>query len=175
MNSASTTAADSEIAAPRLEHFPITDLPHRDGHDRAGAGAVEAHAVLGMPFWSAKGCATGKRLFVTLLTLRPEALRHPQAIVMEMHAITVRINFFRHHLDLAVIAGHGLCQNPPWKWPCGCGRSGAALQLMLTSSFSAVGSITPITPSSTPNPAWFIQVVGNITMPVAGINSSPER
>lgn len=114
MNSASTTAADSEIAAPRLEHFPIAIFSIVMGMTGLALAWLKAHAVLGMPFVIGQGLrSTASVLFVLLLAIYGlKALRHPQAIVMEMRH-PVRINFFRHHLDLAVIAGHGLCRNPP--------------------------------------------------------------
>lgn len=175
MNSASTTAADSEIAAPRLEHFPIAIFSIVMGMTGLALAWLKAHAVLGMPFVIGQGLrSTASVLFVLLLAIYGlKALRHPQAIVMEMRH-PVRINFFATiSISLLLLATAYVETHPEvalWLWGIG-----AALQLMLTLAIFSSWIHHTHYAIQHANPAWFIPVVGNILVPVAGIRlASPE-
>lgn len=135
----------------------------------------KAHLVLGTPLIIGAALrGTVSALFVVLLIVYGlKALRYPQAVGMEMRH-PVRINFFPTvSISLLLLAIAYLESAPEaafWLW-----SAGALLHLGLT--LAIFGSWLHHTHYDVKhaNPAWFIPVVGNIIIPIAGIHlASPE-
>lgn len=135
----------------------------------------KAHAVLGTPPIISAGLrSVVSVLFVILLIIYSlKALRYPQAIGMEIRH-PIRINFFpTMSISLLLLAIAYLETAPDaafWLWV-----TGAILHLGFT--LAIFGSWIHHTHYDIKhvNPAWFIPVVGNIIIPVAGVRlASPE-
>lgn len=175
MNSAPATAADPEAASSRLEHFPIAIFSIVMGMTGLALAWLKAHAVLGMPIVVGEGLrGVASTLFIILLLFYGlKALRYPQAVVMEIRH-PIRINFFATlSISLLLLATAYVEAAPEialWLWGVG-----AALQLSFTLGiFSSWIHHTHYAIQHT-NPAWFIPVVGNIIVPIAGVRlASPE-
>lgn len=181
MNTASPTSP-VPTAAPSpatthlcLEHFPIAFFSTVMGLAGLTLAWQKAHAVLGAPpIISAglRGAVTA--LFIILLIFYGlKALRYPQAVVMEMRH-PIRINFFPTvSISLLLLAIVYLERAPEaafWLW-----IAGALLHLGFT--LAIFGSWIHHTHYDIKhaNPAWFIPVVGNIVIPIAGVRlASPE-
>ena len=175
MNAAPATAANQEVASHRLEHFPIAIFSVVMGMTGLALAWLKAHAVLGMPFVIGEGLrGAASVLFIFLLAIYGlKALRHRQAVVLEMRH-PVRINFFATlSISLLLLATTYVETHPEaalWLWGIG-----AALQLMLTLAIFSSWLHHTHYEIHHANPAWFIPVVGNILVPVAGVLlASPE-
>ena len=175
MNAAPATAANQEVASHRLEHFPIAIFSVVMGMTGLALAWLKAHAVLGMPFVIGEGLrGAASVLFIFLLAIYGlKALRHRQAVVLEMRH-PVRINFFATlSISLLLLATAYVETHPEaalWLWGIG-----AALQLMLTLAIFSSWLHHTHYEIHHANPAWFIPVVGNILVPVAGVLlASPE-
>jgi tellurite resistance protein len=173
--SASTAPQSSEAVPQRLEHMPIALFSMVMGTTGLALAWLKAHAVLGMPAAVGEGLrGAASALFVLLLVFYGlKALRYPQAVRMEMRH-PVRINFFPtvsiSLLLLAIAYLESAREIALWLW-----IAGAALHLGLT--LAIFGSWLHHTHYAIQhaNPAWFIPVVGNIIVPVAGVHlASPE-
>jgi len=178
MNSkpASTAPQSSPEAVPqRLEHFSIALFSMVMGTAGLALAWLKAHAVLGLPVMVGEGLrGAASALFVLLLVFYGlKCLRYPQAVRLEMRH-PVRINFFPTvSISLLLLATAYLDAAPAaafWLW-----SAGAALHLILT--LAIFGSWLHHTHYAIQhaNPAWFIPVVGNIIVPIAGVHlASPE-
>ncbi len=130
---------------------------------------LKAHAVLGLPVVIGEGVrGAASALFLILLVFYGlKILRYPQAVKMEMRH-PIRINFFPTvSISLLLLAIAYLESAPEaafWLWV-----AGALLHLGLT--LAIFGSWLHHTHYDIKhiNPAWFIPVVGNIIVPVAGV------
>jgi len=167
--------ASPEAAPQRLEHLSIALFSTVMGTAGLALAWLKAHPVLGMPALVGEGLrGAAAALFVLLLAFYGlKALRYPQAVRMEMRH-PVRINFFPTvSISLLLLAIAYLESAPEaafWLW---C--AGAALHLGLT--LAIFGSWIHHTHYAVQhaNPAWFIPVVGNIIVPIAGVRlASPE-
>ncbi|HPF58661.1 MAG TPA: SLAC1 anion channel family protein [Candidatus Competibacteraceae bacterium] len=174
-SSASTAPLGQESASHRLEHFPIAIFSIVMGTAGLALAWQKAHLVLGTPLIIGAALrGTVSALFVVLLIVYGlKALRYPQAVGMEMRH-PVRINFFPTvSISLLLLAIAYLESAPEaafWLW-----SAGALLHLGLT--LAIFGSWLHHTHYDVKhaNPAWFIPVVGNIIIPIAGIHlASPE-
>ncbi|MCC7221429.1 MAG: SLAC1 anion channel family protein [Candidatus Contendobacter sp.] len=175
MNAAPATAANQEVASHRLEHFPIAIFSVVMGMTGLALAWLKAHAVLGMPFVIGEGLrGAASVLFIFLLAIYGlKALRHRQAVVLEMRH-PVRINFFATlSISLLLLATAYVETHPEaalWLW-----EIGSALQLMLTLAIFSSWLHHTHYEIHHANPAWFIPVVGNILVPIAGVRlASPE-
>jgi tellurite resistance protein len=164
-----------EAHRQRLEHFPIALFSMVMGTAGLALAWLKAHAVLGMPVVVGEGLrGVASALFVFLLVFYGlKALRYPQAVRLEMRH-PIRVNFFPTlSISLLLLASAYLEVAPEvafWLW-----GTGAALHLGLT--LAIFGSWLHHTHYDIKhaNPAWFIPVVGNIIVPVAGVRlASPE-
>lgn len=169
------SAARQESSSQRLEHFPIAIFSIVMGTAGLALVWLKAHAVLGMPLMVGEGLRGAvSALFVILLVFYGwKTLRHPHAVRMEMRH-PVRVNFFPTlSISLLLLASAYLESAPVvalWLW-----AAGAVLHLSLT--LAIFGSWLHHTHYDIKhaNPAWFIPVVGNIIVPVAGVRlASPE-
>ena len=169
------SAPTPAIPRQRLEHFPIAFFSMVMGMAGLALAWQKAHIVLGVPPMIGAGLRGAvSALFVILLVFYAlKALRHPQAVAMEMRH-PVRINFFPTvSISLLLLAIAYLESAPEaafWLWV-----AGAILHLGFT--LAIFGSWLHHTHYDIKhaNPAWFIPVVGNIIVPVAGVRlASPE-
>lgn len=173
MNTAPT--ADPEIATRQLEHFPIAIFSMVMGISGLTLVWLKAHTVLGLPVIVGEGLrGVASILFIILLGVYGlKALRHPQSVVMEMRH-PVRINFFSTiSISLLLLATAYVEAAPEvalWLWGVG-----AVLHLSLTLAIFSSWLHHTHYAIQHANPAWFIPVVGNIIVPIAGIRlASPE-
>jgi len=165
----SSTVSGQESASHRLEHFPIALFSIIMGTVGLALAWLKAHAVLGLPVIIGEGVrGAASALFLILLIFYGlKTLRYPQAVKMEMRH-PIRINFFPTvSISLLLLAIAYLESAPEaafWLWV-----AGALLHLGLT--LAIFGSWLHHTHYDIKhiNPAWFIPVVGNIIVPVAGM------
>jgi tellurite resistance protein len=130
---------------------------------------LKAHAVLGLPVVIGEGLrGAATALFLILLIFYGlKILRHSQAVKMEMRH-PIRINFFPTvSISLLLLAIAYLESAPEaafWLWAAG-------VLLHLGFTLAIFGSWLHHTHYEIKhiNPAWFIPVVGNIIVPVAGV------
>ena len=167
--------ASSEAVPQRLEHFSIALFSMVMGTAGLALAWLKAHAVLGLPVMVGEGLrGAASALFILLLAFYGlKCLRYPQAVRLEMRH-PVRINFFPTvSISLLLLATTYLEAAPAaafWLW-----SAGATLHLILT--LAIFGSWLHHTHYAIQhaNPAWFIPLVGNIIVPVAGVHlASPE-
>jgi len=173
MNTAPT--ADPEIATRQLEHFPVAIFSMVMGISGLTLVWLKAHTVLGLPVIVGEGLrGVASILFIILLGVYGlKALRHPQSVVMEMRH-PVRINFFSTiSISLLLLATAYVEAAPEvalWLWGVG-----AVLHLSLTLAIFSSWLHHTHYAIQHANPAWFIPVVGNIIVPIAGVRlASPE-
>ncbi|MCB1824499.1 MAG: SLAC1 anion channel family protein [Candidatus Competibacteraceae bacterium] len=173
--SATVAAPEQTISPPRLEHFPIAFFSMVMGMGGLTLAWQKAHPVLGVPPIIGVGLrgAVSALFFVLLVFYGLKALRYPHAVLAEMRH-PVKINFFPTvSISLLLLAIAYLESAPEaafWLWVVG-----ATLHLGLT--LAIFGSWLHHTHYDIKhaNPAWFIPVVGNIIVPVAGVRLvSPE-
>ena len=171
MTSATSHAADASAATAahsRLAHFPVALFSTVMGLAGLTLAWLKAHHVGGMPGEvgaSLRWVASALYLFL-LVMYAAKILRHPAEVVAErMHP--VRLNFFPAiSIGLILLATSWAPVAPHaalWMWSVG-----AALHLGFT--LFAMSSWIHHTHYDIKhaNPAWFIPVVGNILVPVAG-------
>ena len=168
---ASTSSAVSEpaSAAHRLEHFPIALFSIIMGTTGLALVWLKAHAVLGLPVMvgeAVRGAASA--LFIILLVIYfVKTLRYPQAVRSELRH-PIRVNFFPTVSISLLLLSIAYLEAAPeaalWLW-----AAGATLHLGFT--VAIFGSWLHHTHYEIKhiNPAWFIPVVGNIIVPVAGV------
>ena len=175
MQSAPAPIPEQAIPHQRLEQFPIAFFSIVMGMAGLTLAWQKAHFVLGVPPMIGAGLrGTVSTLFVILLVFYAlKTLRYPQTVIMEMRH-PVKVNFFPtisiSLLLLAITYVESAPEAAFWLWVVG-----AALHLGLT--LVIFGSWLHHTHYDIKhaNPAWFIPVVGNIIVPVAGVRlASPE-
>ncbi|MGB5064475.1 MAG: SLAC1 anion channel family protein [Candidatus Competibacter sp.] len=175
LQSAPVPAPGQAIPHQRLEQFPIAFFSIVMGMAGLALAWQKAHIVLGVPPMIGTGLRGAvSALFIILLVFYAlKALRYPQAVAMEMRH-PVKINFFPTvSISLLLLAITYLESAPEtafWLWVVG-----AVLHLGFT--LAIFGSWLHHTHYDIKhaNPAWFIPVVGNIIVPVAGVRlASPE-
>ena len=169
--------ATSPSDAPRrqLEHFPIALFSMVMGAAGLAIAWLKAHAVLGMPVMVGEGLRSAASvLFVLLLGFYSlKALRYPQAVKMEMRH-PIRINFFPTVSISLLLLSIAYLESAP-EIARALWIAGAVMHLGFT--LAIFGSWIHHTHYEIKhaNPAWFIPVVGNIIVPVAGVRlASPE-
>ena len=154
----------------RLEHFPIAFFSTVMGIAGLAIAWLKAHAVMGMPVEIGEGLrSAASGLFVLLLLFYGlKALRYPQAVGLEIRH-PIRINFFPTvSISLLLLAIAWLPAQPEiarWLWIIG-----ATLHFSLTLAIFSSWIHHTHYDIKHANPAWFIPVVGNILVPVAGIH-----
>lgn len=153
----------------RLEHFPITffatvmglagfTLAVRAAERTLGLAATASHAMLALSLAA---------LAAVALLYGAKALRHWPAVHAEWHH-PVRLAFFPTvSVSLLLIAVAMLAE-----WPraaFGFWVAGTALQAVLTIAVISGWIGTRSFQHGHLNPAWFIPAVGNVIVPVAGV------
>ncbi len=165
------------VEAPqhRLEHFPVSIFSTVMGMAGLTLAWLKAEAVLEMPGIVGSGLrGVASILFVILLVFYGlKTLRYPQAVKREMRH-PVRVNFFPTiSISLLLLAIAYLNVAPEAArvlWSLGAVlHLGFTLAIMSSWIHHTHYAIQHV------NPAWFIPVVGNIIVPVAGVQlASPE-
>ena len=167
--STSSAVSDPASAVHRLEHFPIALFSIIMGTTGLALVWLKAHAVLGLPVMvgeAVRGAASA--LFIILLLIYfMKTLRYPQAVRNELRH-PIRVNFFPTVSISLLLLSIAYLEAAPeaalWLW-----AAGATLHLGFT--VAIFGSWLHHTHYEIKhiNPAWFIPVVGNIIVPVAGV------
>jgi tellurite resistance protein len=175
MNAPMHAAAAATDADGPLVHFPVAIFSTVMGLAGLALAWMKAHQVAGAP--EAIGtvlCWLASGLYVFLLAVYAlKLIRHPAAVVAErMHP--VRLNFFPA-ISIGLIL---LAMTWADSAPVIAGRMwavGALLHLAFT--LVAMGSWIHQTHFDIKhaNPAWFIPVVGNILVPIAGVRFAPAE
>ncbi len=170
---------DSTLASPhgdqagRLAHFPVALFSTVMGMAGLTLAWLKAHHLGGMPLgvgellrWAASA------LYAFLLFMyAAKLLRHPGEVAAERRH-PVRLNFFPAiSIGLLLLATAWLPAAPVlagWMW-----TAGAALHLAFTLWAMSGWIHHTHYEIKHANPAWFIPVVGNILVPVAGVHVAP--
>jgi len=161
--------------ASRLEYFPVALFSTVMGLAGLTLAWSKAHHLVGAPAEVAavlRVLASGVYVFLLALYAAKIA-RHPAAVLAE-RAHPVRLNFFPAISIGLVLLAMCWAESAPapaaWLW-----AAGAALHLAFT--LMAMSSWIHHTHYDIKhaNPAWFIPVVGNILVPVAGVRFAPAE
>ncbi|MCZ7562832.1 MAG: SLAC1 anion channel family protein [Burkholderiales bacterium] len=169
----STLDTDRPIAAPRLAHFPISFFGAVMGIGGLGLAWGKAEALYATAF-AASGwlLALNVALFAALgaFYLAKLAL-HPQAVAADF-GHPVRLNFFATvSIGLLLVAIQlGDAPAARWVW-----ASGAAAHLALTLYVMTAWLHQTKFEIAHLNPAWFLPVVGNVLVPIAGVAHAPAE
>lgn len=171
--SAAAAPLSHTAAISRLQHFPVSFFATVMGTAGLALAWHKAHAVLGAPAVIGQALQWwALLLFVVLAAIyAAKLLRQPQAVRGEF-AHPVKLNFFPTvSISLLLLAAAFAAE-----WPALAGPlwfAGAALHLAFTlivmnswlhHTHYQIGHL---------NPAWFIPVVGNVVVPVAGVSLAP--
>lgn len=175
MNASASNTPAGDRPVSRLEHFPVALFSSVMGLAGLTLAWMKAHHVAGAPSEVAvvlRVCAT--LLYLFLLTVYATKLAcHPQAVRSDWKH-PIRLNFFPAIsiglilLSMTWAEAAPAVAGPMW-------MLGAALHLVFT--LSAMSSWIHHTHYDIKhaNPAWFIPVVGNILVPIAGVRFAPEE
>lgn len=159
----------------RLEHFPVSFFASVMGTTGLAIAWKKAHAVFGVP--EGIGCALTlwAALLFVLLTLiyLTKVVRHRPAVQHEF-AHPVRINFFPAFSISLLLLAAAFAEPQPglatWLWSIG-----ALLHLGFTITVMSSWIHHTRYDIKHANPAWFIPVVGNVIVPVAGVTLAPPE
>lgn len=167
------TAAVPDAHTSRLAHFPVSLFAIVMGLAGLAIAWMKAHHLAGAP----AGIATGVRwaasaVFVfLLLCYAAKVLRHPDEVAAEIRH-PVRLNFFPAiSIGLILLAISWVPDAPAaarLMWGVG-----AALHLGFTLYVMSSWLHHTHYAIQHANPAWFIPVVGNILVPIAGVRFAP--
>lgn len=153
----------------RLVHFPVAFFAVVMGLSGLSIAWRKAEHTLGLPLHAADGVLVLAVLaFLAILGLYgAKALRHPEAVRAEM-AHPIALNFFPAVsislilLAIALLHLHAGVAGVLWV-------VGTSLHLLLTLYVMGVWMHHEHFEIQHINPAWFIPVVGNVLVPVAGV------
>ncbi|MCS6883168.1 MAG: SLAC1 anion channel family protein [Oscillochloridaceae bacterium] len=162
-------------ARPRLQYFPISFFASVLGMTGATIALQRAERFLGLPFAiSGIVLVASLAIFLVVATFYTlKAIRYPEAVKREF-AHPVKINFFPTISISMLLFGIAFMRlNSDVSrlfW-----MAGAALHIGFTIAIlSAWMQRTTLQPQHA-NPAWFIPVVGNIIVPIAGVEHAPAE
>ncbi len=169
------SAAPAPTAAhDRLSHFPVALFSIVMGMAGLALAWLKAHHLSGVPEVIGsmlRLLASGIFLFLLAMYLS-KLLRRPQAVKADW-THPVRLNFFPAIsiglILLAVAWARDLPGAAAWIWGLG-----AALHLAFTLAAMSSWIHHPRYKLEHANPAWFIPVVGNILVPIAGVGFAPQ-
>lgn len=159
----------------RLEHFPISFFSTVMGTAGLAIAWNKAHAVLGAPQLIGQALAWWALALFALLVLIYAAkwASHPAAVRAEL-GHPVKLNFFAAtSISLLLLAVAFLADAPGMAqafW-----QVGAALHLAFTLYVMSSWIHHTRYQIQHANPAWFIPVVGNVVVPVAGTAFAPAE
>lgn len=159
----------------RLAHFPVSIFSTVMGLTGLAIAWQKAHMALGLPAFVWQGIAGfASALFLALLAIYGvKILRFPRAVSAEWKH-PVRVNFFPTISICLLLLGIVWLETAPTTslllW-----AAGTLISLVLT--FAILSSWMHHTHYDIKhaNPAWFIPVVGNLFVPICGVQfASPE-
>jgi len=157
----------------RLEHFPVSFFAIVMGTAGLAIAWQKAHAVLAAPQFIGQALAWWTLALFGLVVLIYAAkwAGHPAAVRAEL-GHPVKLNFFAaSSISLLLLSIAFLAELP------GIARgfwiAGAALHLAFTLYVMSSWIHHTHYQIQHANPAWFIPVVGNVIVPVAGVNFAP--
>ncbi len=162
------TTPDAEVSAQRLNHFPVSFFAIPLGLAGLTLAFQKAHAVLGVP-WVFSTVLLSVSVVVTLTVVALYLLKsvlYPR-VAQEDFVHPVRGSFFPILAKIPLILAIVLLERS-MPWSRGLWIFGAALQLgfslVIVSRWMARDhEIAHI------SPAWFIPIVGNVIVPIAGV------
>ncbi len=168
------TGGQEQVAArPRLQYFPISFFASVLGMAGTTIALQRAERFLGLPF-SISGIllVVSLAIFVVVATFYVlKAVRYPDAIKREF-AHPVKINFFPTISISILLFGIAFM-----RLNSEVGRffwiAGAALHLTFTIVILSAWMHRTTFQIQHANPVWFIPVVGNIIVPIAGVEYAP--
>jgi tellurite resistance protein len=159
----------------RLKHFPVPIFATVMGTAGLAIAWRKSHAVLGTP----EGIACGLTLWAALLfimlalTYSAKIARHWDAVKHEF-AHPVRVNFFPAMSISLLLLAVAFTENQPGLasllWV-----SGATMHLAFTLTIMSSWIHHTHYDIKHASPAWFIPVVGNIIVPIAGVSFAPAE
>lgn len=159
--------------APRLAHFPVAFFASVMGTAGLALAWQKAHAVFGLP--AAVGLALqwwAMGLFLVLSAFYlAKLLRHADAVRQEF-AHPVRLNFFPAISISLLLLATAFAESLP-DFAQALWMAGAALHLCFTVIVMSSWIHHTRYDIKHANPAWFIPVVGNVIVPVAGVAFAP--
>lgn len=166
---------NAPVTPQRLEHFPVSFFASVMGTTGLAIAWKKAHVVLGVP--EGIGCALtlwAAGLFSVLaLIYLTKLLRHWQAVQHEF-AHPVRINFFPAFSISLLLLAAAFSEGQP-ALATGLWSVGALLHLAFTVTVMSSWIHHTRYDIKHANPAWFIPVVGNVIVPVAGVTLAPPE
>ena len=173
MNAPASTATVQGAHAGRLAHFPVALFSIVMGMAGLTIAWLKAHHMGGVALEVGLGLrwlSTALYLFLVAFYIG-KMLRHPEAVKAD-YSHPVRLNFFPAISIGLLLLSICWAQDAPvmaqWTWGIG-----AAMHLLFT--LFAMNSWIHHTHYDIKhaNPAWFIPVVGNIIVPIAGVRFAP--
>ena len=159
----------------RLEHFPISFFASVMGTTGLAIAWKKAHVVLGVP--EGIGCALtlwAAGLFSVLTLIYLSKLTRCWPAVQHEFAHPVRINFFPAFSISLLLLAAAFAERQP-ALATGLWSVGALLHLGFTVTVMSSWIHHTHYDIKHANPAWFIPVVGNVIVPVAGVTLAPPE
>jgi tellurite resistance protein len=159
----------------RLEHFPISFFSTVMGTAGLAIAWHKAHAVLGAPQLIGQALSWwALALFAAVVLIyAAKWAGHPAAVRAEL-GHPVKLNFFpATSISLLLLSVAFLADLPGMAY--GFWVAGAALHLAFTLYVMSSWIHHTHYQIQHANPAWFIPVVGNVIVPVAGVSFAPAE
>ncbi len=159
----------------RLEHFPISWFATVMGLSGAAMAWRKAAHVLDVPHavGDALAAVTAITFCVIAMVYLVKSLRYPQAVVDEFRH-PVRLSFFPT-ISISLILLSIISLEPMPALSLILWGLGATLQLGLTLYVMSAWIHHETFQIQHTNPAWFIPIVGNVLVPIAGVHHAPAE
>jgi tellurite resistance protein len=160
---------DEAKRTARLEYFPISWFAVVMGLAGLAIAWSRAETILALPVHVGRSVlyVAGAAFLLILLAYGAKLLRYRGEVIKELHH-PVKINFFPTISISLILLGTGFLHSAPelsrWLW-----TTGTALHLLFTLYVIATWTNQTRHEIHHMNPAWFIPVVGNILVPIAGV------
>lgn len=165
----STSDQSETVARPQLQYFPISFFAAVLGLAGTTIAFQRAERLLSLPFTMSGFILVGAlAAFLAIATLYAlKVVRHPEAVKREF-AHPIKINFFPTIsislllFSIAFMRLNGDISRALW-------IVGAALHLLFTVAVLSAWMHRSTFQIQHINPSWFIPVVGNMIVPIAGV------
>lgn len=168
-----TTTMSAQPHNHRLEHFPISFFATVMGTTGLAIAWRRAHEVLAAPEWLGQALQWwALALFVAITLVYVAKLVSFPAAVREELAHPVRLNFFPASSISLLLLAAAFAADMPFL-ANGFWAAGAVLHLGFTLYVMSSWLHHSHYQIKHANPAWFIPVVGNVIVPVAGTSFAP--
>ena len=166
---------EQSVQPARLENFPISWFATVMGLSGFSIAWHRAETILALPFTISHIILVFSLVIFLLLGVMYllKLVRYPRQVVGEIEH-PIKLNFFPTISIGLILSSIALLHHQPdvsrWLWGIG-----AVLQLLLTLYVLSVWIHHTRFEIQHINPAWFIPIVGNILVPIAGVKfASPE-